>query len=194
MKTIHTSVLAVVLLTASSLMSAADSSSPAPQSMPPMPEPTKEHAWLERFVGDWEGAAEVTMAPDQPATTCQSAEQIRPLGDFWIISEGTGEMPGMGAMSWLMTVGYDPEKRKYVATWMDSMTGTLWAYEGTVDASGTKLVLEAEGPCPGKPGVIAKFRDVNEFKGNDQRVFTSSMQNEDGSWTTLVQGTYRRKK
>ena len=194
MKTNHTSVLAVVMLTTSSLMLAADSSSPPPQSMPPMPEATKEHAWLERFVGEWEGEAEITMAPDQPATTSKGTERIRQLGEFWIISEGTGQMPGMGSMAWLMTVGYDAEKRKYVATWIDSMTGTLWTYDGTVDASGRKLVLEAEGPCPGKPGVIAKFRDVNEFKSNDERVFTSSMQNEDGSWTTLVKGTYRRKK
>jgi hypothetical protein len=33
-----------------------------------------------------------------------------------------------------------------------------------VDAAGNVLTLEAEGPCPGAPGKISRFRDVTEFK------------------------------
>jgi len=194
MKTLRHTVLAAACFATTTVMFAADSSKPPPQAMPPMPEPTKEHKWLQQFVGEWESEAEVTMAPDQPATKSKGTDRVRNLGDFWIISEGTGEMPGMEKpMTWLMTLGYDPEKRKYVGTWVDSMNGYLWTYEGTVDASGKKLVLESEGPCPTRPG-MTRFRDITEFKGRNERVFTSAMQNDDGSWTTMVKGTFRRTK
>jgi hypothetical protein len=124
---------------------------------------------------------------------CRGTESVRAHGGFWIIGEGTGEMPGMGSMSSVLTLGNDPEKKRYVGTWIDSMTGTLWNYEGSLDPSGKKLVLESEGPCAMKPGTTAKFRDVTEFVSKDHRVLTSSMQTEDGSWMTIVKANYRRK-
>ena len=90
-------------------------------------------------------------------------------------------------------LGYDAEKRKYVGTWVDSMNSYLWKYEGSVDASGKVLTLETVGPSPLKPGLV-RFKEVTEFRSKDHRVFTSSMQNDDGTWVTLVTADYRRKK
>jgi len=33
----------------------------------------------------------------------------------------------------ILTLGYDPQKKKYVATWMDSVSSYLWKYEATMD-------------------------------------------------------------
>ena len=160
-----------------------------------MPEPTKEHAFLQQFAGEWETEAEMTMAPGQPPEKCRGHESSRLLGGFWVVGEMEGQMPGgMGTMQGLILLGYDTDKQKYVGTWVDSTNGHQWEYEGTVDPSGRILTLETEGPCLWKgPGAIARFKEVVEFKSRDHRVFTSSIQNDDGTWTQMVTVNYRRK-
>jgi hypothetical protein len=164
------------------------------QAIPDMPVPVKQHEWLHQFVGEWETAVEVTMEPGTQSMKGKGKETARMLGGFWVIGEGKGEMEGMpGPMTSLLTLGFDPDKGKYVGTWVDSMNSYLWKYEGSVDATGKVLTLETEGPCPMKPGLV-RFKEVTEFKSRDHRVFTSSMQGDDGKWVTMVTADYRRKK
>jgi hypothetical protein len=163
------------------------------QEIPAMPAPVKEHQWLQQFVGDWESEVEIHMDPAQPPLKSKGSETVRALGGFWIVGEGKGEMMGM-PYTHLLTLGYDPAQQKYVGTWVDSNTSLLWKYVGEVDATGKILTLEAEGPCPLRPGTLSKFRDVTEFKSADHRVFTSSMLGEDGKWMTMVKGSSTRKK
>lgn len=162
------------------------------EEMPQMPAPVPEHAWLQQFVGTWESESEISMGAGQAPITAKGTEIARMVGGFWLVSEGRGEMMGQ-PFSNILTLGYNPEKKKYVGTWVDSMTSILWVYEGTVDASGKILTLETEGPCPMAPGKLSKFREVTEFKSKDHRVFTSSIQGEDGKWTTIVTVNSRRK-
>jgi hypothetical protein len=163
------------------------------QEIPQMPPPAKEHAWLQKFVGNWEAEAEIIMDPAKPPMKSKGTETVRPIGGFWILSEGKSEAMGM-KFDHVLTLGYDPEKKKYIGTWFDSMSSYLWKYEGTVDPTGKILTLETEGPCPKEPGKISKFKEVTEFKSDDRRVFTSSMLGDDGKWTTFVTVDSRRKK
>ncbi len=161
------------------------------QEPPQMPTPAPEHKWLERFAGDWTSESEIFMNPTQPAIKATGTETCKMLGDFWLVSEGTGNMGGM-TMNHRLTLGYDPATKKYIGTWVDSMTSHLWVYEGTVDESGKKLTLEASGPCPIQ-GKVIKFRDVTEFKSDTERTFTSSSMGEDGKWVNHVKGVSRKK-
>ena len=78
------------------------------------PAPQKEHRWLQQLVGDWTYEAECRMAPDQPPTKWGGQEQARCLGELWTIGEGSGEMPGGGECRSVMTLGFDPEKGRFV--------------------------------------------------------------------------------
>lgn len=162
--------------------------------VPEMPPPAKEHAWLQQLVGTWETEFECVMEPGKPAMKGSGTEVARSLGGFWVVAEGQATMEGMpGSMNSVLTLGYDPEKKKYTGTWIDSMTSHLWKYEGSLDSSGKVLTFECEGPCPTKPGKISKFREVTEIKGKDHRVFTSSILGDDGKWSKMVTVNYRRK-
>ena len=155
--------------------------------------PQKEHQWLKQFVGEWEMEGETSMGPDDPPAKYSGTESVHMIGDLWIVAEAKTKMMDMEGTS-VFTLGYDPEKKKYVGTWVDSMTSYVWPYEGTVDESGKLLTLDTEGPNPMDPAKTTKFRETTEFKSPDHRVFTSSMRNEDGSWTTFLTVNYRRKK
>ncbi len=92
-----------------------------------------------------------------------------------------------------MTLGYDPKSKKYIGTWVDSVGDYMWHYTGTVEDK--KLTLMSEGPCPLKPpGTMAKFKETLELKDKDHKVFTSSLQEDDGSWIKMLTINYRRKK
>jgi hypothetical protein len=168
-------------------------SSSVAQEVPNFPQPAKEHQLLKHFVGDWESTSEAKMAPDQQPITCHGKASARMLGDFWLISETEGEMMGTTIKA-VQTIGYDDKKKKYVGTWVDSMINYMWQYEGTVDESGKKLVLEAEGPNFMTGGTTTKFRDAYEFKSPDHIEATSSMLGEDGKWVQFMTGQMRRKK
>jgi hypothetical protein len=160
---------------------------------PKMPAPQKEHEWLKQFVGEWESESEVTFEPGKPPVKCKGAETARMLGGFWVVGEGKSEIMGMKFSS-ILTLGYDPDRKKYVGTWVDSMTSYLWKYEGTLDATGKILTLDTEGPSAMAPGKTSRYREVIEFKSKDERVFSSAIQGEDGKWTTFVTVNYKRKK
>ena len=115
------------------------------------------------------------------------------LGDLWLINSSEHTISGVSLTS-LQMIGYNPDKQKYVGIWTDSMVNHMWHYEGTVDASGNKLTLEAEGPSMSGDGTMATYRDAFEFTDADTIVATSSIQGPDGEWTVFMQGTATRRK
>jgi len=157
-------------------------------------DPHKEHFWLKKFVGEWTFESECSMGPDQPKMKTTGSESVRMLGDLWVIGEGRGEMPGGGEGRMIITVGYDPGKKKFVGSWVGSMMPNMFVYEGVLDPTSTILPLETTGPDFADPTKTAKYRDTVEFKSEDHRVLTSSMLGDDGKWHTIMTAHYKRKK
>ena len=167
--------------------------SPAAQEPPEFPTASREHQLLEKFAGEWETESTGSMGPDQPPVKMKGTINGEMLGSFWVISHFEGNVMGMDFRA-VQTIGYDPAKQKYVGTWVDSMMGHLWKYEGTLDETGKILTLEAEGPNHMEAGKITKFRDSYEFKSPDHIVARSAMLGDDGAWVTFMTGHSRRKK
>lgn len=160
--------------------------------IPEMPQPTKEHMWLQQLAGEWESESEVNL-PGQPPMKGTGTETARMLGGFWLVAEGEATMMGM-PMKCILTLGYDPLRQKFVGSWVDSCTGYFWTYEGTLDDSGKILTLRTRGPHPMKPDELVDVREVLEIKDKDHKVFTSAMQDEDGNWQVMATVNSRRKK
>jgi hypothetical protein len=154
---------------------------------PMQAEPQKEHEWLKRLVGKWTYEGEATG----PDGTMQSSgtETIRSLGDLWIVAEGTTQMDDIPA-STLMTLGFDPQKKQFVGTWLGSTMTKLWVYDGWLE--GNTLTLEAEGPSFESPEKTAKYRDIIEIVNEGHRLFRSQIQTADGSWQQFMSTDYRR--
>ena len=157
-------------------------------------EPQKEHRWLQKLVGEWTSEAEAAMGPDQPAEKCVGTESVRSLGGIWILGEGQGEMPGGGQATTIVSLGYDPQKKRFVGTFIASMMTYLWVYDGELDADERVLTLNADGPDFAVEGKMAKYRDVIEFKTDDHRVMTSHVLGDDGNWHEIMKANYHRRK
>ena len=155
-------------------------------------EPQEEHRWLQKLVGEWSYDCEAIMDPNQPPSRHSGTESIRPIGDLWIQGEGHGEMPEGGVATMLLTLGYDPQKKRFVGTWLGSMMTHLWVYDGELDTAQTVLSLHAEGPDMVHEGKMAKYKDMIEIESEDRRVLTSQMLGDDGKWHRFMTAKYRR--
>lgn len=157
-------------------------------------EPQKEHQWLQQLVGEWTYENEAMMGPDQPPMKSQGTESVRSLGGLWTLGEGQGDMPDGSPATTLMTLGYDPQKGRFVGSWIGSMMTHLWIYDGELDADGRVLSLYSDGPSMSGDGTMGKYRDAIEIVSDDHRVMTAAFQGEDGSWNQFMTIHYRRSK
>ncbi|MFN0009058.1 MAG: DUF1579 domain-containing protein [Planctomycetota bacterium] len=162
------------------------------QDMPEV-EKLEQHDWLQHFVGDWTAKSETTMAEDAEPMKMELTESVRSIGGLWILAEGSATFGGM-PMSTVLTLGYDPAKKKFVGTWVDSVQTHMYVYEGELDAAQKVLTLSTTGPDFQDPSKTAKYRDLIEVKDADNKVLTSSVQGADGAWTTFMRADYTRKK
>ena len=157
-------------------------------------EPTKEHAWLKQLIGNWTYAGECNVGPDQPTMKSSGTETVRPLGDLWIVAEGSGEMPGGGAARTMMTLGYDATGKIYRGTWIGTMMPHLWVYEGRMDADKRILTLAADGPSMSGDGTMQRYEDIIEIVDEDHRIMRGRVLGSDGKWTHFMQTHYRRER
>jgi hypothetical protein len=155
--------------------------------------PEREHVWLQQLVGSWTVETECSMGPDQPPMKWGGRETTRTLGGIWVICEGEGEMPNGGIGRTIMTLGFDPTRKRFVGSFVGSMMTHLWLYDGSLDASEKILTLDAEGPDMTQTRV-AKYHDIIEIVSDDHRKFSSEIQLEDGSWNRFMTGHYHRVK
>ena len=155
---------------------------------------TAEHEWLQQIVGEWNAEGEANMGPDNPAEHWKATESMRPVGKVWVQGEGRSDGPDGSQHISYMTLGYNPETKRFVGTFISSMMTHLWIYDGELDAARKVLTLHAEGPDFGNPGKTAKYQDIIEIVSPAERTLTSKMQMPDGSWNRIMFARYKRVK
>ncbi|MDP0490030.1 MAG: DUF1579 domain-containing protein [Verrucomicrobiota bacterium JB023] len=158
---------------------------------PSFPEPTEQHQWLQKFVGEWDVESELHMEPGKEPIRGEGTETVTSLGGFWIVSELESSIMDQ-EMSGRMTIGFDSQENAFVATWVDSMTSQLWTYTGKSTEGENKLVLTTEGFCLMR-GESCDFRDTVTFLDDDTRTMVSETQGENGEWVTIMKATFTRK-
>jgi hypothetical protein len=155
---------------------------------PPMPQPGPEHEMLKKDVGTWDATVEMFMEPGAPPSSSKGTETVTMMGGFWQVSEFKAEMMGQ-PFEGRGAAGYDPAKKKYVGTWIDTMTPAYYTMEATYDAATKTMTSTMEGPDPS--GQVTKTKATTEWKDPDTRVFT--MYGPDGK-SAGMRITYKRRK
>lgn len=114
---------------------------PIVQDMKVLP-PMAEHKMLLESAGDWEGSV-VHIAPDKTESTAQARERIEPIGPYWTQSRFESDFMGSPYLG-TGVMGYDPEKKKFIGTWVDNMSSYFALMEGKME--GDKLVMRWQAP------------------------------------------------
>ena len=160
----------------------------------PSPAPiTEEHQWLEKFVGTWNSVVTVPATDKMPESKSSGTMTSRMLGSLWVINEIKGDAGGE-PFAGIQTIGFDPKKKRYIGTWVDSMNNHLWQYKGQVTQQGKRIELRATGPSMTGEGNTAEYRDSYEFNSPNHCTLKSEVQGEDGKWITFMTGELRRVK
>ena len=128
--------------------------------------------WLKQFEGTWATAYNGTM-------------KSQVVGEIWIVNEISFQT----GLSAVQSIGYDAEKKHFIGSWIDSTSSYKWHYTGSLDATGKILTLEAEGPDMTDPKKTRRYRDIYEFKSEDEIAAVSKMLNDKGEWKTFQTGT-----
>ncbi len=74
------------------------------------------------------------------------------------------------------------------------MMTNMWVYDGALDDAKRTLTLDCVGPAMSGDGTMAKYQDIIELVSDDERIFRSRTQVEDGQWNEFMKTTYRRAK
>ncbi len=157
------------------------------------PEPEEQHKWLLKLVGDWTIEGECNMGEDQTASKSTGHETVRAVGEFWTIAEGEMKSPEGSGLT-RMTLGYDPQKKHFVGSWVGSMMTNMWVYQGELDDAKKVLTLNTVGPDFENEGKELNYQDIIEIVDDDNRILRSRMQAADGAWTQIMQANYKRKR
>ena len=152
---------------------------------------TEQHRWLQQLLGDWTYESTVATGAGDSETYI-GTDRVRALGEFWVIADGEGEFPGNGPARMVVTLGYDPLRKRFTGTFIHSMMSYLWLYDGELDGTRRILTLESTGPAMAGPDTTARYRDVIEIVGESERLFTSYALQDDGNWHQFMSARYTR--
>lgn len=156
------------------------------------PKPGPEHAALKAMTGEWDGKVKFYFDPSSPPMESTGTFSAKlDVGGFFLFTDYKGDMAG-APFHGRGTTGYDPFKKKYVGTWVDSMSPAIYNVEGSFDESGKTFSESMSGPGP--DGTPMKFRMVTQVADADHMTFTMFMIGADGKDTKLMETAYTRKK
>jgi Protein of unknown function (DUF1579) len=163
----------------------------AQQSPPPIPKPGPEHELLKQDVGTWDATVEI-FEPGKPPAVSKGSETTSLVGGFWAVSDFKSDLMGQ-PFEGRGTVGFDTNKKKYVSTWVDSMSTGFMTGEATYDSKTKTMTGFMEGFDPAQ-GKTVKMRETTEWKDADTKVFTMFMTGPDGKEVQTMKITYKRRK
>ena len=165
------------------------------QEGPPSPKPTAEHKQLSKDVGTWDATVKTwNGGPDSQATESKGVEVVKLLaGGLWLHSEFDGKMGDM-EFSGSGQTGYDTKKKKYVGTWVDSMSTEIMMMEGDYDQASHTLTMLSKGTDPSS-GKAYDAKMTSKYDGDDTRVFTLFMKSDEtkGEYMRIMEITYKRR-
>ena len=127
-------------------------------------------AALRQSVGTW--TAEIKSFPNGPdaePVIGVGKETNRMLGDLWLISQFEGEISGV-KFEGQGVFGFNPETKKYIGTWVDSMSPFMTTNTGTYDAASKTMTMEMTGRDPS--GAEQKGKIVEVHPDENTRQFT----------------------
>lgn len=156
------------------------------------PAPTTEHEVLKNDVGDWDGTMKLWNAPGEEPTTSECSEKVELLpGGMWIVTRFEGTFAGT-PFTGASIIGYDPIEKKYVGTWVDSISPHLQTIRGDYDPATKTMTSIAENRDPATGKIIA-YKEIARTIDANTRTFEMHLPDEKGNYRKIMEIEYKRR-
>lgn len=135
--------------------------------------PGHAHKLLAGRAGRWSTKTRHWMELDEPPMEFSGSCKRKMILDGRFLREKfTGEMMG-SPFTGIGTTGYDNHTKKYVMTWIDTLSTGVYVLEGSADEDGRTITLEGRFEDPAKgPGtwrsvtkIVDENTEVSEMRG-----------------------------
>jgi hypothetical protein len=159
------------------------------------PKPTPEHKILATDEGTWDATIKSFAAgPDAEPMVSHGTEVNTVLtGGLWVLSKFDGDFGGV-KFEGRGQFGYDPIKKKYVGSWIDSLNPTLSVLEGTYDPKTKTMTYVGDAIDPNTKSKYTQ-KMVTTIKDDGTRVFTLHIKLDGGEdEVKLMEVTYKKRK
>jgi hypothetical protein len=154
--------------------------------------PGPAHKQLQKMVGKWNLKIKMWAAPGAPPTEETGTAETKALfGDRYVQTNITSSMMGK-PFTGMGINGYDNAKKKFVGTWVDSMSTGIMHSEGTSDSAGKVLKASSVNTDP-VSGKENKMRTVQTWQ-NDDTFVEEFFEKRGGKEQKTMEITYTRAK
>jgi hypothetical protein len=154
--------------------------------------PGAPHKLLAGMAGIWHTRTKSWMEPGQPPMeSTGTCEQKTLLGGRYLQQEFAGNMMG-APFNGIGVTGFDNHKKRYVSTWMDSMSTGIFYFEGPAGADGRSFTQQCLYDDPVKGPV--KWRSVTKIVDDDTHLFEMYITDKSDKEQKMMEITYTRKK
>lgn len=153
--------------------------------------PGTPHKLLASLAGSWNTRNKWWMEPGKPPDeSTGTCVRKMLLGGRYLQEEFNSEMMG-SPFTGIGVTGYDNHTKKYVSTWMDTMSTGIYFFEGTASADGKTITLESRYNDPVKGPM--KWRSVLRIVDNNTQVSEMYGTDKSGKEEKMGETTYTRK-
>jgi hypothetical protein len=154
--------------------------------------PGAPHKMLATLEGSWSTKTRAWMEPDKPPMegtgTC---EQKMLLGGRYLLQEYAGEMMG-SQFTGINLIGYDNHTRKFVSTWIDSMSTGIYYFEGSAGADGKTITQQSRCDDPVRGPMV--WRSVTRIADDNTLRYDMYMTPKGGKEEKMMEMTVTRKR
>ncbi|HNX51690.1 MAG TPA: DUF1579 domain-containing protein [Thermoanaerobaculaceae bacterium] len=154
--------------------------------------PGDDHKFLDPMVGSWNVKMTSWETPGGPPTSSTgTTERVWVLGGRFVQESFKGEFSGM-PFEGLGYTGYDNVKKKYTATWMDSMGTMTMILTGSADRAAKTITMsgQMDDVMTGKPITV---RSVTRLLDKDKQVYEMYGPDKSGTPFKMMEVVYSRK-
>jgi hypothetical protein len=153
--------------------------------------PGEPHKLFAGLAGSWTTKTKEWMEPNKPPTESTGSVEMKMLLDGrFLQQEFTGEMMGK-PYTGIGINGYDNLRKRYVTTWMDTMSTAIFTMEGTAGADGKTITLVGQHPEP--DGGQMTHRAIWKIVDNNTQTFEMYGAHHGGKEMKMMEITYTRK-
>ena len=157
-----------------------------------LPQASEQHKLLAEDVGTWDAVMKIFLQEGAPPMESKGTEKNELLpGGMWLVSRFQSDFAGM-PFTGMGTIGYDPVEKKYVGTWVDSISPHLSIMKGDYDPATKTMATIAEGR-DFATGKVMQSRHVSRHVDENTRAFEMYAQEEGGKERKVMEIQYKRR-